>query len=277
MSEQRDNSDSGGLTLLAAARRAGCAFCGSRPLTREHVWPDWLRKLIAPDAVTHRRTTEVEFSVVEDREYPSRPFNVTVRAVCAECNSGWMSRLEERAKPLLLPGLHGRGKQLAAGGQETLATWAFKTALVFGKTLRDRPAMPDEHYRHLFEHQRPPEQCVIWMGAYGGPRAGFLQAAGMAISRRGELLDSGSRPNIYVCTITIGPLFFQVLSGSDAEAFDVTTVRWGDPRIRVIWPVGETFTWSPQRALGSHELQPYADAIYDELNRALSSAPSRPR
>jgi len=35
---------------------------------------------------------------------------MTTNAICAACNNGWMSNLENQAKPLVEPMLHGRGR-----------------------------------------------------------------------------------------------------------------------------------------------------------------------
>jgi hypothetical protein len=251
----------------------GCAFCRGRPLTREHVWPAWIHRLVAEaPAMPHRRRTEFESRTLEEREFMLRPFTMTVKAVCGVCNSGWMSRVEEAAKPLLMPGLHGRGKRLSPAGQQALATWAFKSALVFGLTRRWPRGIPDEHYKHLLAHGRPPEQSLIWMGAYNGPEPAFVQLAGMAISRPGERVNSESRPNVYIFTFTLASIFLQVFASADAEAFDVTTAHYRDPRLRTIWPTGETFDWTPNGGLGTGELQRYADAIHDGLNRRYPTA-----
>lgn len=261
------------MTVPGAMSERGCAFCSGRPLTREHVWPDWVRRLVADaPAMPYRRRMEFESRTLEEREFLLRPFALTVKAVCGVCNNGWMSRLEEAAKPLLMPGLHGRGKRLSPGGQQVLATWAFKSALVFGLTHRWPRGVPDEHYDHLLQHGRPPEQCVIWMGAYNGPEPAFVQLAGMAISRPGERVTSQSRPNVYVFTLTMGPILLQVFASADAEAFDVTNAHYRDPRLRAIWPTSETFDWTPDGGLVAGELQRYADAIYDELDRRYPPA-----
>lgn len=251
----------------------GCAFCGGRPLTREHVWPDWVRRLVADaPAMRYRQRMEFESTAREKRDFMLRPFALTVKAVCAACNNGWMSRLEQAAQPLLMPGLHGRGKRLSPGAQQTLATWAFKSALVYALTRRSLRGVPDAHYEHLLMHGSPPQQCVVWMGAYNGPEPAFVQLAGMAISRPGELVSSESRPNVFIFTLTMGPIFLQVFASGDPQAFDVTTARFSDPRLRTIWPPDEPFDWTPSRGLGRGELQRYADAIHDELNRTYPSA-----
>src|SRR6266568_7486843 len=98
--------------MVTPAKDRRCAFCGdSGGMTKEHVWPQWLREHAgelepvrfahtagfersAADAFRETRTVTVQ--------QPGSVLNLVARAVCARCNSGWMSQLEERVRPLLL-------------------------------------------------------------------------------------------------------------------------------------------------------------------------------
>src|SRR4051812_22801435 len=106
-----------------------CAFCGStkKPRGREHVFPDWLNTIgldLAPVEYHVGRLNRVP------RRWTGTPFSATVRAVCDECNHGWMSSLEGSAKPILTPLIHGEVQELPPDVQQLVAAWCFKTALV---------------------------------------------------------------------------------------------------------------------------------------------------
>jgi hypothetical protein len=128
-----------------------CVFCGGAPVTKEHVWPDWMRRREnIREARAHRQMFEHHGQVKEDRGWEGQPFQMTVRAVCRECNNGWMYDLEGKAEALLSPMLDGRGRELHRGGQRQLAAWALKTALMFDQaSAPDSRAFPPGHYRHL--------------------------------------------------------------------------------------------------------------------------------
>ena len=68
-----------------------------------------------------------EDSWVEQR----RPaFSRRAKIVCAECNNGWMSRLEMAAAPLITPMLTGeRRVTLNVDDHTTVALWVMKTAM----------------------------------------------------------------------------------------------------------------------------------------------------
>jgi hypothetical protein len=96
----------------------GCVFCGASKLNKEHVYPRWLRKatgnysgaltIVATERGTMTRRSEA-------------PFDVTVKAVCPSCNNGWMRDLEEKARPLLTPMIHGDRLKLNHVGQRVVA------------------------------------------------------------------------------------------------------------------------------------------------------------
>ena len=65
--------------------------------------------------------------------------------VCEGCNSGWMSRLEAEAAPLLLTRVRCEARR-SLGEQEqlTLARWFFKTAIVLNSSQNYRLLLPKD-------------------------------------------------------------------------------------------------------------------------------------
>src|ERR1700737_138002 len=83
------------------------------------------------------------------------------RSVCKMCNTGWMSDLEQRSKPLLVGMMKGQTRTLYLVSQRIVATWAYKTALMLQEaaTSRNHPArrvFPASHYQHLYRYAEPP-------------------------------------------------------------------------------------------------------------------------
>src|SRR5580704_5439600 len=93
-----------------------CAFCGSdkRPRGREHVFADWLNS-IGLDADQVEVHTGWLNRVA--RRWTTEGFTATVRAVCDDCNHGWLSQLEGAAKPVLTPLILGQPRELSADDQ----------------------------------------------------------------------------------------------------------------------------------------------------------------
>ncbi len=84
--------------MVTPAKDRRCAFCGdSGGMTKEHVWPQWLRQHAGEvEPVRFAHSAGFERSAADAfREMPTltvqRPgsvLNLVARAVCARCNSG---------------------------------------------------------------------------------------------------------------------------------------------------------------------------------------------
>lgn len=61
------------------------------------------------------------------RSHPQRRPEVVVKAVCEECNNGWMSSLEAQVRPFLEPMVRGGDARLTVADQMALARWAAKS------------------------------------------------------------------------------------------------------------------------------------------------------
>jgi hypothetical protein len=116
-----------------------CLSCGltSNTPSGEHVFSDWLLKeLQCQELPMHfsRRygdgTTSVHRTGITIGSF-------RLKRVCEGCNNGWMSRLEDRAKPILLPLMKGqRGiDSLQEDECRILAKWAGKTALIESRAI----------------------------------------------------------------------------------------------------------------------------------------------
>jgi hypothetical protein len=141
-----------------------CIFCGAPPDSGEHILPDWLRDVLpSGEAVVHFR----QVGGGERHEWERRPFREKTQFVCEPCNTGWMSRLEGKSKPILTPPITRSGTfQLDSASQEIAATWAIKTVLVFQGTQAPQPLAPPHHFAQVREHERPPPSVSVWIGSH---------------------------------------------------------------------------------------------------------------
>jgi hypothetical protein len=113
--------------------------------------------------------------VVEERSGTARrldALSVVLPQVCVQCNTGWMSDLEQRTRPVLGPMLRGPALpvSLDPAQQATLATWAVKTSLlVTYRKFNAQPGgwIPEDNLRWLYLHGRsamPPPGARVWLG-----------------------------------------------------------------------------------------------------------------
>jgi len=146
-------------------------------ITREHVWPDWLRDYLPPfdeDADIER------WSPGTSRQGWSQPFlTTTVRALSNGCNSGWMADIEAAAKPIVGPMVIGQPPELDAGAQQIVANWVALKGLVAaqasklarpadsGASLRGRVQRP----RSTSEHDADVKSSTLPRHEWQGPRA----------------------------------------------------------------------------------------------------------
>lgn len=70
-----------------------CIFCREPANSREHLLPDWLKKVLpAKEKVIHSR----QVNGGTEQRWTRKPFEEKTKQVCSACNEGWMSTLERR-------------------------------------------------------------------------------------------------------------------------------------------------------------------------------------
>jgi hypothetical protein len=238
------------------ARR--CIFDGGTPLTTEHVIPLWVHGYLPGQG-------DLRYERVGSRQgWTSDALAVTLRRVCARCNGGWMSRLEGRAKPLLVDVIQDRPRVWTPREQRTVATWAFKTAIL-GGLATGQAHVPEAHFRHLARNLHPPGRVTIWTTVHlPGPSETDFQVA--HFDARGLLFEGGSFGkgfHGYTLTVNVGHFAFQVLGHESREHLDLNSpVIQGIPpsgyEIR-IWPVqGRSVSWPPKRGFDRSGLAFYS-------------------
>ena len=142
--------------------RGRCVMCdGPGPLTDEHVISKNVRKqLPLLSAVTET------FAGIT-----SKPRNVLhlvlKKAVCAKCNGGWMSDLEDDVVAAIgFQFANAVTTRIDPSQQERIATWAIKTALLIEMHTSARGKgtyVPIDNVRWLAEHHTPPPRARVWM------------------------------------------------------------------------------------------------------------------
>lgn len=135
-----------------------CLFCGRRPVSVEHVFPQWMSEWFKAQQGTKSFTYTATMYGVRK----SRIIDVTSRRFCAPCNNFWMKRMEDKAAPILIRMMPGNPTHLTPAEQATLATWSFKTVLTFLSTFREGVRPPDSVYREFRQTEKP--LAPVWLG-----------------------------------------------------------------------------------------------------------------
>jgi len=228
-----------------------CVLCGRPDVTKEHVFPQWLldvipRKGAIPGGKIIHRWDAPPGSESEDREWEAHQLTFQAKVVCQnECNGGWMSKLENGARPFLEPMIQGRGRTLYDTGREQVAFWALKTAMMidFAQEPEHRSVRPDE-YPALYKAQTVLPDTFAWLGACEfGPGA-------TAHHRTLQLNVDGRRLHGWGCTVNVGHMVIEVIRF--VRFPQGKTLEIGGPlapALRRIWPQDQPVFWPPNARL----------------------------
>lgn len=237
---------------MSSQRR--CLFCGTvEKMHHEHVLAAWIGEAL-PDLGKgeHRRTGPFG----EDRgSWSDRAFSRKVGCTCEACNSGWMSDLEGTVKPLLDPILFGHSATFDASAQRALATWAFKTALVFAA---QRDGAPASAYTNLYEQRCAPIDAKVWIGAFGAPLTTYQSHVPLSF---GADASAAGRVNGFIGTFAFAHVAFHVfLKNGDDHSPHGFTKRLARAFTQ-IWPLhGAAVAWPPELTLGHGDLDRLTNA-----------------
>lgn len=205
-----------------------CIFCGFRgKLTKEHIWPEWMRQYL-PRTLRYNYHWVMRNGAGPVRgklHRPGDPHSQTLRVVCRECNNGWMSSLQEAAKPILLPLLGDHWSSISEADQKTLGAWA--SMFVSVAEMGDPPTatIPPEHRRFIKNSGLTPPDWVIWIGRSDpeGEHPAFCNHHGIKLlSCSTDRLPIAI--NMQFTGFTVGKLFVQttmVTPNIDEEQFVV--------------------------------------------------------
>jgi hypothetical protein len=242
--------------MAPPGRNVLCVFCGRRrPGSREHVIPRWVReKLALISEVT------IEVNATAAARWPNLYVKLD-RAVCSDCNNGWMSRLEDTVKPFLGPMLiNERPVELDAAQQRDLARWAVIKVLLLELSIRQQHPRRRQNLGYkpseselawLMANQDPPPRSRVWLGAFDAQGQAAVNSQALLLSSDGS---SGQDPLFsHVTTLTIGYVLLQVFSidyvMADARALDPFNSRPAypfDQALVQIWPiVHQVVRWPP--------------------------------
>lgn len=107
-----------------------CVFCGGGPLTKEHALPRWLAGPLGADGRVRHAYSEPPDGAEPTREWEAGGMDIKPKAVCKQCNGGWMEALESRVRPFLGPMIEGDQAVLSSVDCEALTAWLLKTVLM---------------------------------------------------------------------------------------------------------------------------------------------------
>ena len=254
-----------------------CIFCGTGKPTKEHVFGKWLYRHLPRNMLNYDKLTATQHrtrSVFRVKTRSGDPRSLSVRCACRVCNNGWMSHLQELAKPIVTPMALGKPVVLDAHRQIHVATWA---AMVTMTSDFDDPAMSaisQTQRDYLFVQGLPPQSLRVWIGHMppGLWRPRWIRHP-IAIADTDEEAARGHRVlNTLTSTHVIGQLFLHIFSC----LFPDILLGWrlpprADVRLHQIWPLQrELVVWPPKPPLTPDLGALTAAAFFDHSIRSAA-------
>jgi hypothetical protein len=178
------------------------------------------------------------------------------RKVCGECNNGWISVIEERAKPTAEKLILGKETEIEPDELLNFSVWMSIVTVMaeFSHPPTMGISADDVHYIYL--HRRPLPFCRIYIGQYfGSEYAPYgYNHVGTAVVDGDTYNDGDALPkfaNTQVSIHVLGEMLVVVDSVSDEKFEDLMLERTSRRDLVRIWPIAkEVVTWPPRNAFG---------------------------
>jgi hypothetical protein len=240
-----------------------CIFCGGTPLSREHIWANWLRGHVPRDMTSYTQSflTHTETDVRGSRKKVSGdPRGRKLRVVCRPCNNNWMSQLQERSKDVLLPLIEGKNTKLRKTHQELLASWATMFTMVAEQLNPERAVIPKEDRFAFKNSEKPLTNWKIWIGKYNrGNWPGHFVHNILPVYLEEDVAHTPpellTKSNTQESTFVVGKLLFYTFSSTLPH---VTSTWTPDPTREYLFQI-----WPSEQAIARWPLPALDDELAD--------------
>jgi hypothetical protein len=219
-----------------------CIFCGAPADSKEHLWADWIIKLVALKNYAFRETIMGRPSRVNNAEAIKLP------CVCQTCNNTWMSGLETTAKKFMAKMIVGKNHHLSRQEQQTLTEWCLKTSMCLD-SVEDHELFYTQAERSAFRStaRTIPKTTLVW--------ASRCNVKGLMSDGNNFDLKSNGARGVDAATFTMqaGQLVVQALSWHMVAPFEDHAVEFAsqpgiwDDLLIPIWPSSKHFRKWPGR------------------------------
>lgn len=196
------------------------------------------------------------------------PVPYKLPAVCEQCNRGWMGRLEDAARLVLVGFLEGKRKLVDPYDQVVIATWATKTTLTYdaARDIRRIPAW--QGTRPFFQRGRPLPDTQVRIGH----DPDHIPQGELVHGR--HFIPLGSVPLDAKAVHTIFQFDHLLIDTIINYGDDLTKLAhrvWSPdtPKFQQVWPVGPRVLWPSDVALVGRAAKRRTDA-------PMTDSPSEP-
>jgi len=253
--------------------RRVCIFCDQTARSKEHFWPVWMHKELPPSEPDakhdrphysyHPSTGPITKGVVGR---PGGVEKLSIRAVCNECNNGWMNQVEERARPHLTKMLKGEAVELSMEDQKNVAQWIALKSIVSEHSNPETAVTPKNDRVAFRETGTIPDYFNIYATTQvTGSHIGLLRNShGFALSPDGPQPPFvETTQNIQTISFIFGSIFVHVnaarIDNFALEEKVIIPAFYGTCRL---WPPQSKIMEFPRRPrLGTDGIQTVSNSI----------------
>lgn len=251
-----------------------CIFCnGIKKKSKEHIWPEWMHELLPKlgDGNNVSKVDTFRWKKQIDAKSSKRQGHLStkkLRVVCCDCNNGWMSVLENEAKPILTKILKNENFTICNKKQNTLVAWITLKSIV-GEHDEDNTQVTPPADRNLFlTTRKTPEYYAIYIGRHSerSDTAWLRTSLTLARSQFGPNPPLGDlKRNTQSIAFICGSLFVYVLAIRENE---ITASEFLNlPKLTRIFPYhSSNINWPPKQTLDASDMGLAAFAL-DEMTK----------
>jgi hypothetical protein len=159
-------SDNEKIVVITQDVENKCLFCGSNNLSKEHIFPQWMRDYFKEKVFTgtlYARSDEedllnsLQSGVSKGKE---SSYGYTSPQVCVTCNTTWMSNLEEKVKAILVRSSTDLKTSVAELGlneekSQLVALWLLVKAVLLAQKDSLNPTIPENSYEFVRKGKIP--------------------------------------------------------------------------------------------------------------------------
>lgn len=147
-----------------------------------------------------------------------------LKVACVSCNTGWMSQLQQRTKPILLPLLLGQRVIVSRKQQSVLAAWVTMYAMVCEFAFPETVAIPQSERDVFMKGHCALRPWRIWAAPYGentflGRHFGVRLSDGRRQTAATNYLNAGM--NLQLTMTGFGRVCFAALSTTAQDIFNL--------------------------------------------------------
>lgn len=237
-------------------------FCGATGVTKAHVFAKSYTSLFDDpnDTREHEVVHDYTDPVTGERRELKRAktFALTSRKVCAGCNNGWLSELEEKVRPLMADFAANTPVALDESQQADLALWGSIAALIAMSMEPQEFRFASPELAHaIYRDRRPPVGMQVWLGGNSHGHMGWFGSHSLNLPATPE------RDDAWGASIAFGYAVLHVVFHGHPDR--LMRLRY-DAHLSLIqiWPTQHMAAWPPRLLIGPRDLSPLAAIVAEQ-------------